>query len=79
MYVPNWRRKWQPTPVFLTGKFHGQRNLAGYSSWGDKESAMNERLSTVHISNYIFLLTSGPEKRYIDIDIKRESFLSPPL
>ena len=26
-----WRRKWQPTPVFWLGKFHGQRNLAGYS------------------------------------------------
>jgi len=26
-----WRRKWQPTPVFLPGKFHGQRNLAAYS------------------------------------------------
>ena len=25
-----WRRKWQPTPVFLPGKFHGQRSLAGY-------------------------------------------------
>jgi len=25
-----WRRKWQPTPVFLSGKFHGQRNLADY-------------------------------------------------
>ena len=24
-----WRRKWQPTPVFLSGKFHGQRSLAG--------------------------------------------------
>ena len=24
-----WRRKWQPTPVFLLGKFHGQRSLAG--------------------------------------------------
>ena len=27
-----WRRKWQPAPVFLPGKFHGQRSLAGYSS-----------------------------------------------
>ena len=27
----NWRRKWQPTPVFLPGKSHGERNLAGYS------------------------------------------------
>ena len=26
-----WRRKWQPTPIFLLGKSHGQRNLAGYS------------------------------------------------
>ena len=30
-----WRRKWQPTPVFLPGKFHGQR-LTGYSPWGHK-------------------------------------------
>ena len=27
-----WNRKWQPTPVFLPGKFHGQRSLAGYST-----------------------------------------------
>ena len=26
-----WRGKWQPTPVFLSGKSHGQRSLAGYS------------------------------------------------
>ena len=33
-----WRRKWQPTPVFLPGKSHGQRSLAGYSPGGTKES-----------------------------------------
>ena len=27
-----WRRKWQPTPVFFPGEFHGQRSLAGYNS-----------------------------------------------
>jgi len=32
-----WRRKWQPNPVFLLGKSHGQRSLAGYSPWGSKE------------------------------------------
>ena len=32
-----WRRKWQPTPVFLPGKSHGQQSLAGYSPWGRKE------------------------------------------
>jgi len=31
-----WRRKWQPTPVFLPGKYHEQENLAGYSPWGRK-------------------------------------------
>ena len=32
--------KWQPIPVFLPGKSHGQRSLAGYSSWGHKELDM---------------------------------------
>ena len=32
-----WRRKWQPTPVFLHEKSHGQRSLVGYSPWGRKE------------------------------------------
>ena len=27
-------KKWQPTPVFLPGKSHGEKNLAGYSPWG---------------------------------------------
>ena len=31
-----WKRKWLPTSVFLPGKSHGQRSLAGYSSWGRK-------------------------------------------
>ena len=31
-----WRRAWQPTPVLLPGKSHGQRNLARYSPWGRK-------------------------------------------
>ena len=35
-----WRRKWQPTPVFLLGESVGQRSLVGYSPWGCKESDM---------------------------------------
>ena len=31
-----WRKEWLPTPLFLPGEFHGQRNLAGYSSWVTK-------------------------------------------
>ena len=41
-----WRRKWQPTPVFLWGKFHGQRNhAADYSPWGSQESDMTQQLN----------------------------------
>ena len=32
-----WRREWLSTPVFLSGEFHGQRSLVGYSPWGHKE------------------------------------------
>ena len=35
-----WRRKWQPTPVFLPEKSYGWRSLAGFSLWGYKESDM---------------------------------------
>ena len=37
-----WRRKWQPTPVFLPGKSHQWRSLLGYSLWGPKESDTTE-------------------------------------
>ena len=36
-----WSRNWQPT-IFLPGKFHGQRSLVGYRSWGHKESDTTE-------------------------------------
>ena len=40
---PNWRRKWQPTLVFLPGESHGQRSLTGYSPWGHKQLDMTEQ------------------------------------
>ena len=40
-----WRRKWQPTPVFLPRKSHGQRSLVGYCPWSRKESDTTEGLS----------------------------------
>ena len=39
-----WRRKWQPTPLFLPRKAHGQRSPAGYSPWGHKESDMGSQM-----------------------------------
>ena len=47
-----WRRKWQPTPVFLPGEFHRQRSLAGYSPWGLKESDITEQQS---MHTYIYI------------------------
>ena len=41
----HWRRKWQPTPVFLHGKFQGRRSLAGYSPWGCKQLDTAEQLN----------------------------------
>ena len=40
-----WKRKWQPSPVFLHGKSHGWRSLAGYSPWGGKESDRTQQLN----------------------------------
>ena len=37
-------RQWQPTPVLLPGKSHGQRSLVGCSPWGRDESDMTEQL-----------------------------------
>ena len=51
-----WRRKWQCTPVFLPGKFHGQRSLAGCGPWGRKESDTTE-----HACRY---RTGTPGNRY---------------
>ena len=41
-----WRRKWQPSPVFLPGESHGQRSPVGYGPWGRKESDMTEQLNS---------------------------------
>ena len=52
-------RTWQPTPVFLPGKFHGQEILTGSSPWSCKESDMAER--THHSLLYGSTLTSVHE------------------
>ena len=51
-----WRKKWQPTPVFLPGKSHGQMNLAGYNPWGCKESYTTEHACTALL---LYVLMSG--------------------
>ena len=60
-----WRRKQQPTPVFLPGKSHRQRSLAGYSPWGHKKSDMTECTHThthilIHINVCIYMFIYFP-------------------
>ena len=60
-----WRKKWQPTPVFLPGKFHEQRSLVGYSPWGCKELNMTEQTQqhtfvTMMLSKAATLCSSEP-------------------
>ena len=48
-----WRMKWQPTPVFLCGKYHGQRSLVDYSSWSLKR--VEQDIATKQQQHYIIL------------------------
>ena len=47
---PPWRRKWQPTPIFLSGESHGRRSLVGYSPWVAK--------SWTRLSDFTFTFTT---------------------
>ena len=58
-----WRRTWQPTPVFLPRKFHGQKSLVGYSPQGHKESHITEH--KCFYSVFPLLFSSGVLIRYI--------------
>ena len=50
-----WRREWLPTPVFLPGKFHGQRSLASYSPWESRRVGHNwvTFITLLHLPVYI--------------------------
>ena len=52
--------KWQPTPVFLPGEFHGQKSLVGYSPWGCKES---DTIEHTHCQAYYLNLRRKNERR----------------
>ena len=47
----NWRREWQPTPVFSPGEFHGQGSLTGCSPWDCKESDTTQQLIHTYIQD----------------------------
>ena len=53
--VKKGRRKWQPTPIFLPGEFHGQRTLGGYSPWGSQRvghsSVREDTRKSIHLGS----------------------------
>ena len=53
-----WKRAWTPTPEFLPGEFHRQRNLAGYRPWGCKES------NTTEATEHTFTLKEAIHRHY---------------
>ena len=53
-----WRRKWQPTPVFLAGKSHGQGSLGGYSPWSLKRVG-HDLASKQQQHPYIIFITAN--------------------
>ena len=50
--------EWQPTPIFLPGKSHGQKSLKDYSPWGQKKLAMTEWLS-MHTRGHFYSQGNG--------------------
>ena len=73
-----WRRKWQPTPVFLPGKSHTQRSLVGYSLWDCKRArhdlvtkpkAMTSEVEWLFIGS---LILGGTEQESLQWIIKRQ-------
>ena len=63
----NWRREWQPTPVFLPGESHGQRSLVGYSLWDRKELDTTKRLTDTHTHTYLSTSVSSSYKMQINV------------
>ena len=57
-----WRKKWQPTPVSLPGKAHGQRSLVGCSPWDHKESNPTEQHTTLISEDYGIRLWNKVDK-----------------
>ena len=69
-----WRKKWKPMQVFLPRKFHGQRNLVGYSPRGLKELDPVQQVTHTHIVLHSGYANLHPHKQW-----KSVSFSSHPL
>ena len=73
-YIPKWwRRKWQPTPVFLPGESHGQRSLVGYSPWGRtrlSDWARTQRLSQETVIERFRVLSKAQTLQVVEMGLE---------
>ena len=67
LYFHHWRRKWQPTPVFLPGESQGRRSLVGYRPCGRKESDTTERLHYHYHYTYCSYCSWGSQGKNTEV------------
>ena len=67
----HWRRKWQPTPVFLPGESHGRRSLVGCSPWGRTESDTTEATwqQAAHTSKVMLKILQARLQQYMNCEL----------
>ena len=71
----HWRRKWQPTPVFLPGESQGRGSLVGCRLWGRTESDTTEAInssSSIILLSYFFGFRKRAEKWGVNSSSKRK-------
>ena len=72
----HWRRKWQPTPVFLPGESQGRGSLVGCRLWGRTESDTTEvtAAAAAHFLAFMYMIVKQSvfygKQKYIDIFLK---------
>ena len=72
-----WRKKWQPTPVFLPGKCHGQRSMVGHSSLSSSSRGSSfyslSAIRVVSFSTFTFMAECEAELKSLLMKVKEES------
>ena len=61
----HWRRKWQPTPVFLPGESQGQRSLVGCRLWAPQSRTRLKQLSSSRSSEFVIVFLPGSKCLFI--------------
>ena len=77
-----WRRKWQPTPVFLPGTFHEQRSLSGYGPQGRKRLTHNlatKKQQHLFIYLSIYLPIHAFTRHFLKVDLTADTVHSEAL